>query len=151
MYYLLNDKSSKHIVLQYTYPILHTGASWYVDFYAFDPAMGKMRRKKCLINQIKGAKLRREYALDLMTSLLNKLRSGWNPWVDDETKRTYALFEDVSAKYEKTLEKTLRKNTRDSYLSRINVLRAYLKQQPTPIKYAYQFNSALVVDFFCFP
>lgn len=85
-----------------------------------------------------------------MTSLLNKLRSGWNPWLDNETKRTYALFEDVSAKYEKTLEKTLRKNTRDSYLSRINVLRAYLKQQPTPIKYAYQFNTALVVDFFVF-
>ncbi len=30
----------------YTYPKLHKGKEWYVDFYARDPATNKMRRKK---------------------------------------------------------------------------------------------------------
>lgn len=30
----------------YTYPKLHKGKEWYVDFYALDPATNTMRRKK---------------------------------------------------------------------------------------------------------
>ena len=30
----------------YTYPKLHKGKDWYVDFYARDPVTNKMRRKK---------------------------------------------------------------------------------------------------------
>lgn len=30
----------------YTPPVLHTGKDWYIDFYAFNPVYGEMRRKK---------------------------------------------------------------------------------------------------------
>ena len=34
----------------YTYPKLHKGKEWYVDFYALDPATDTMRRKKYSIS-----------------------------------------------------------------------------------------------------
>lgn len=74
----------KHLPLSYslgyTYPRLHTGKSWYVDFYAIDPATNKFRRKKYCLNRIQSKKLRREQATEIITTLLNLLRSGWNPW-----------------------------------------------------------------------
>ncbi len=39
-------------VLQFTFPKLHTGPKWYVDFYAYDPATGTMRRKKFHLDNI---------------------------------------------------------------------------------------------------
>lgn len=39
-------------VLSFTYPKLHTGKSWYVDFTSYDPAVGKMRRKKYMLDSI---------------------------------------------------------------------------------------------------
>ena len=39
-------------ILKFTYPKLHTGDKWYVDFYAFDPADGSMRRKKFHLDNI---------------------------------------------------------------------------------------------------
>lgn len=37
----------------FTYPRLHTGKSWYVDFTSFDPATGTMRRKKYMLDSVK--------------------------------------------------------------------------------------------------
>lgn len=39
-------------MLGYTYPRLHEGKNWFVDFFAFDPATGKMRRKKYMLDGI---------------------------------------------------------------------------------------------------
>ena len=33
-------------VIPYTLPQLHTGKTWYVDFFCFDPVVGAMKRKK---------------------------------------------------------------------------------------------------------
>lgn len=43
-------------VLKFTYPKLHTGGKWYVDFYAYDPADGKMRRKNITLTTLKKSK-----------------------------------------------------------------------------------------------
>ena len=40
-------------LLGFTYPKLHTGKSWYVDFYATDPTSGEMRRKKYKLDGLK--------------------------------------------------------------------------------------------------
>lgn len=39
-------------IVDYTLPKLHTGKNWYVDFTCFDPADGKMRRKKYMLDSI---------------------------------------------------------------------------------------------------
>ena len=39
-------------LIGFTYPKLHEGKSWYVDFYALDPSTGEMRRKKFKLDGI---------------------------------------------------------------------------------------------------
>ena len=69
-------------IIGYTLPELYTGKEWYVGFYAFDPVLGRMRRKKIKVNFIQGITKRRQYAEDLKRRIIEKLRKGWNPWID---------------------------------------------------------------------
>jgi len=92
-------------VLGFTYPKLHIGKSWYVDFTSLDPATGTMRRKKYMLDSIPKLTERRRRATELIESLLKMLRSGWSPWVDVNDNRGYTLLEDALCKYEKSLEK----------------------------------------------
>ena len=39
-------------IIGYTLPKLHTGKNWYVDFMAYDPAEGRMKRKKYMLDSI---------------------------------------------------------------------------------------------------
>ena len=43
-------------IKSYTPPVLHTGKDWYIDFYAFNPVDGVMKRKKIKLNFIKSVK-----------------------------------------------------------------------------------------------
>lgn len=139
--------SPKSEVLGFTYPKLHTGKSWYVDFFSLDPATGTMRRKKYMLDSIGKVTERRKRAQELIESLLKLLRSGWSPWVNVEDNRGYTLLEDALEKYEKSLEKLPKLKTRQSYSSRLNVLREYIKAQVIPPLYVYQFNASFVSDF----
>lgn len=69
-------------LLGFTYPKLHTGKKWFIDFFALDPLTGTMRRKKYHIDNIEKIGERRKYAAELIAITLKKLRSGWNPWVN---------------------------------------------------------------------
>lgn len=134
-------------VLGFTYPKLHTGKSWYVDFTSLDPATGTMRRKKYMLDSIPKLTERRRRATELIESLLKMLRSGWSPWVDVNDNRGYTLLEDALCKYEKSLEKQPKLKTRQNYGSRLNVLREYIRQLVIPPKYIYQYNTSFVSDF----
>lgn len=139
--------SAKSEVLSFTYPKLHTGKSWYVDFTSFDPAIGAMKRKKYMLDSIEKNSERRKRATELIESLLKLLRSGWSPWVNVDDNRGYTLLSDALDKYEKTLEKLPKLKTRQSYGSRLNVLREYISKQVLPPRYVYQFNSTFVGEF----
>ena len=80
--------SKKHADLQeiisYTSPQLYTGKEWFVGFMAFDPAQGKLHRKKIKLNRIPGITARRRYANDLIIRLNEELKMGWNPWIEAE-------------------------------------------------------------------
>ncbi len=56
----VSTNSSVKEILQYTYPQLYTGKEWYIGFNAFDPALGKMRRKKIKLNSIASLTQRRK-------------------------------------------------------------------------------------------
>ncbi|MBQ7691250.1 MAG: site-specific integrase [Muribaculaceae bacterium] len=134
-------------VLKFTYPKLHTGNKWYVDFYAYDPADGSMRRKKYHLDNIKKIKERRKRANELIESLTKLLRSGWSPWVDNDSNRAYILLEDALGKYEAFVERMPKYHTRKSYTSRLNIMRKYNAQRLLPIRYVYQFDTAFISDF----
>lgn len=134
-------------VLKFTYPKLHTGGKWYVDFYAYDPAEGKMRRKKYHLDNIEKIKERRKRANELIESLTKLLREGRSPWIDADSNRAYTLLEEALNKYEAFVERMPKYKTRKSYTSRLNILRKYNAQRLLPIRYVYQFDTAFVSDF----
>ncbi len=144
---LRKNFSPKSEVLSFTYPKLHTGKSWYVDFFSLDPATCSMRRKKYMLDSIPKIAERRKRASELIESLLKLLRSGWSPWVNVDDNRGYTLLSDALDKYERSLEKLPKLKTRQSYASRLNVLREYIAQLVLPPRYVYQYSTSFVSDF----
>lgn len=134
-------------VLKFTFPKLHTGPKWYVDFYAYDPATDTMRRKKFHLDNIGKITERRKRANEMIESLTKLLRSGWSPWINAETNRSYTLLEDALEKYEAYVERMPKYKTRKAYTSRLNIFRKYNASRLLPIRYVYQFDTAFVSDF----
>lgn len=139
--------SSQPNLQNYTYPKLHTGKSWYIDFLAYDPAENRMKRKKYMLNDMPTKTQRRIRAAELITSTLNLLRTGWSPWVDASAARSYTLLDVALAKYERYLQNLQRFKTQKSYQSRVNILKEYNNTLPIPIRYVYQFDRAFVSGF----
>ena len=131
----------------YTYPKLHKGKEWYVDFYARDPATNKMRRKKYWIGSELRVSERVRRATEIINVISKQLMEGWNPWVTTDLSRGYVLFENCLERYLDYVDRMDRKKTRQSYRSRVNILREFISSQVNPIKYAYQFDTSFCNDF----
>ena len=139
-------------ILNYTLPKLHTGQNWYVDFTCFDPACGKMKRKKYMLDSIKKVSERRERAAEIITNVTVRLRKGWTPWADVSDRRGYAQVEDVLELYHNYIVKlmaagSMKKKTHYDYTSRLSHLQDFIATRPIPIIYMYQFDQALISDF----
>lgn len=131
----------------YTYPKLHKGKEWYVDFYALDPVTNKMKRKKYAIDTNLRIAERNRRATEIINVVSTRLMKGWNPWITSDSSRGYVFFEDCINRYLEYVDRMERKKTRQGYRSRINVMNEYLKTRVTPIKFAYQFDEAFCNDF----
>ncbi|MDR1341548.1 MAG: site-specific integrase [Prevotellaceae bacterium] len=139
-------------IIGYTIPHLYTGLHWYVGFYAFDPVEQRMKIKRIKLNHITRVSERRSYANDLIKRLYDKLRAGWNPWIEAENSRAYTTFSDVCNAYRLLLEKfrkdkIFRKDTFDGYASYLRNLIKYNERLKSPITYIYQFNTIYITDF----
>lgn len=131
----------------FTYPVLHQGSKWYVDFYAMDPSRAEMRRKKYFISDDLRQNEKKRRAAEIIESLTKQLMSGWNPWVRSDESRGFILFEDCLNKYLEYVERMDREKTRACYRSRINILQEYISNTVIPIKFIYQFDEAFCNDF----
>ncbi len=139
-------------IVDYTLPKLHTGKNWYVDFTCFDPADGKMRRKKYMLDSISKISERKKRGAEIIANATSRLRSGWNPWIEASTERQYAKFSEVTSLYIRYIEKltsnnTLKKKTAYDYQSRMNMLLEYNSTRSNPITYIYQFDQCYISDF----
>ena len=139
-------------IVDYTLPKLHTGKNWYVDFTCFDPADGKMRRKKYMLDSIAKISDRKKRAAEIISNATSRLRSGWNPWIEASTERQYAKFSEVTSLYIRYIEKltsnnTLKKKTAYDYQSRMNMLLEYNSTRSNPITYIDQFDQCYISDF----
>lgn len=137
--------------LQYTAPILREyEPCWFIEFYAYDPDQGKMRRKRIKLNRIKGTINRRAYARQVIKRLNEQLKRGWNPWIAKDATNL-VTFEEALQRYVAHIEKMLasgyfRKETYDGYKSYIKIMREYIKTK-RPTYYCYQFDRSFCVDF----
>lgn len=141
------NNPTRSIILQFTYPRLHTKKSWYVDFMSFDPGAGKMRRKKYMLDGIPKITDRRKRAAELIEALTKRLRSGWSPWVNVEDNRGYTSLSEALNKYETYVERMDKYKTRKSYTSRLTVFREFIASRMLPPQYVYQYDTNLVSDF----
>ena len=135
---------------QYTMPVLREGAVWYIEFYAFDPAISRLRRKRIKINRIKGVAKKRAYARDVMRRITQQLSEGWNPWIEKDCSNLMTIAE-VMASYEAYVDKmynggNYRKQTYASYKSYINNLQDYINKH-APIYYLYQLDKSYITRF----
>ena len=122
-------------VVTYTLPKLHSGKNWYVDFQCYDPIDGRMRRKKFMLDSITKISERKKRAAEIIANTTNRLRQGWNPWIEATTERLYAQFPEVTSHYIRYIEKltasnTLKKKTSYDYQSRMNMLLEYNLSRP---------------------
>lgn len=122
----------------------------FIEFYAYDPDQGKMRRKRIKLNRIKGIANRRNYARGVIKRLTDQLNHGWNPWIAQDATNLIP-FEDAIKRYEAHIQKMLangyfRKETYDGYKSYLKIMREYIKTK-RPTYYCYQFDHGFCIDF----
>ncbi|MBR5638458.1 MAG: site-specific integrase [Muribaculaceae bacterium] len=135
-------------LIGFSYPRLHTGKSWYVDFYATDPSTGDMRRKKYKLDGLKKISERKRRAAEIIETVTRRLRGGWNPWVDAQESRGFTLIQDCLNLYLEYVEKKGdRYKTKMRYKSSVNILREFFTSRVVPPKYVYQLDQALIIDF----
>lgn len=147
----LTNQSGVHAARQFDLPVYkENGAGGYIEFRAYDPERGKMRRKTMKINRVKGVTNRRIYARRVIKRLTEQLNNGWNPWIANDTG-DLIVFDDVVKRYESHIEKMLasgyyRKETYDGYKSYVKIMREYISKK-RPTYYVYQFDRSFCVDF----
>lgn len=139
-------------VLNYTYPVLHTGKMWYIDFRCYDPISQTMKRKKYHISDKLSTREKRAYATNLIAGLVENLQRGWNPWTQQSSEKqyiSYSFISDLYRRYIATLRdnKSLRDATYRSYLSIFNIFDNWVKNRITPIKFVYQLNTECFTEF----
>lgn len=146
-----SKQSGVSSALQYTLPVYReTDGCSFIEFYAYDPEQGRMRRKRIKTNRIKGVVKRRQYVREVIKRLCDQLSHGWNPWIISDTSDLY-VFEEALSRYEAHIEKMLasgyfRKETYNGYKSNISILREYIKKK-NPLYYVYQFDRKFCVAF----
>lgn len=125
----------------------------YIEFYAYDPLDGTMRRKRIKVNHINGSLNRKRYATECIQRFANLLSDGWNPWTDCDPD-DIVLFADSLDRFEEHVQKQhsnglFRKQTYDDYKSKIKIIRLYLERQHPKdrIKYMFQFTKRWCIDF----
>ncbi len=139
-------------VNEWTYPVLHRGRQWYVDFQAYDPARGCMRRKKFQLDRYKTRKAKITMGSELISALVQKLKQGWNPWVNAGKTRQYTSWERVMERYRQYLDTAVAKNqlkakTAYDYRSRLRSIEQYQEETGNVIGQVSQFCTAWVTDY----
>jgi site-specific recombinase XerC len=152
MYFSDKELLSQRNIIEFTLPHLHKGKQWYVDFFAYDPTIDGLKRKKYMLDHYKTTRDREDIAAILIHNILQRLKMGWNPFTNARKTRQYTEFKKVLQRYERYTEIAehkgiLKKKTAIDYRSRLNQLLIYLEENGVKIQYVYQFDRTFAVDF----
>lgn len=127
-----------------------------VTYYVLDPdsvvdGNPRLKRMRKKFSSIKSKKERDECALRFCDELTAKLKSGWNPLIQQSTRNSFATMEDIFSRYTLYINKALKVNqlTRKTfvdYQNRLKMLQSYLAEF-NPINYVYQFDKVYIEAF----
>lgn len=114
--------------------IYRSGNNWEIHYYAFDPVINDVARKRMRINQsvknLQGDRKKRQYATDVIKTINAKLQQGWSPFIDEERTKGYMLLKNAFNEFiaDKRQEQ-LRPDTLRSYTSYIKNITSWLIDQ----------------------
>ena len=136
----------------WTPPVYHKGKERYIDFYAFDPSRGCMRRKKIMLGRLKSDRARNSYARSLMEELTQKLVRGWNPWVEQKAGAQFTSWPEVCGLYRQYVMKlhndsSFREETMRDYLSRLSIMEKWEGLSTFRVFYPYQIDEMVLSKF----
>lgn len=115
-------------VLGFTPPVFHDGARIsYIDFYVRDKVTGEKKRKKYTVPRHLKGRARQQFVALLSTRIMAKLAEGWSPFGTPEEIRTYPTIVSLFENYLTFVGKMDRKKTIQSYTTRINILKEFIK------------------------
>ena len=136
----------------FTPPTRHDGKSSYIAFYAKDPATGRLKRKKYMLDRYEKGHDRDFMAAHITANIMNRLVQGWNPWTSDQGVRGHVRFDEVLDRYERSITQlhnkgTLKHKTWLDYMSRLRILKYYMETNNIQVTYCFQVNTAFFVDY----
>lgn len=139
-------------IISYTPAELRVGKETYVSLYAYDPLSNKLRRKRYKLNHIESPAERKRYGRELCARLNEQLRNGWNPFIEADSGKGYAKFEEAVTDWIRRQERLMRDGvTREAtyveYASKVRNLLKYNRNQRIPIVYIYQMDASFLNDF----
>lgn len=148
----IQKNSELQEIVSYTLPRLYTGKEWYIGFYSYNPVEQKLKIKRIKLNYIHKNQDRRKYANDLILRLTDKLRRGWNPWIESDHAKAYTTFDDACKCYTRQLDRFLkdgylREESYVSYQSYLRNLTSYNQHSLSKITYIYQLNRDYITEF----
>ncbi len=151
---LFNDSKKKEFdeIVGWKPPQFHQASECYVSFIAFDPSVGQFRKKRIMLDHIKGKRAQKQYGMALVRKLTEKLMQGWNPWIEAVQPLEYTKFDDACERYKEYLlkmasEHDMREETIKSYLSRLKIFREWKEKKNVSLFYTYQFDRRIVGQF----
>lgn len=113
--------------MQYREAVLYEGAKeWFVYYYAIDPAVNELKRKKIKLNHIKSIKDRRAAANRVIKTINKKLAAGWSPFVLVGAEKCYAFVFEALDKWLRYREKEAETHSMRSYKSFVRKLKEQL-------------------------
>lgn len=139
-------------IISYTPAELRVGKETYVSLYAYDPLSNKLRRKRYKLNHIESPAERKRYGRELCARLNEQLRNGWNPFIEADSGKGYAKFEEAATDWIRRQERLMkdgvtREATYVEYASKVRNLVKYNRNQRIPILYIYQMDASFLNDF----
>ncbi len=139
-------------IISYTPAELRVGKETYVSLYAYDPLSNKLRRKRYKLNHIESPAERKRYGRELCARLNEQLRNGWNPFIEADSGKGYAKFEEAVTDWIRRQERLMkdgvtREATYVEYASKVRNLLKYNRNQRIPIVYIYQMDASFLNDF----
>ena len=134
--------------LGYVPPELHEGKSyWYIDYYARDPADGRLKRKRLKCNRVQGVTARRVWARNAIAELTRKLQQGWTPFAPGEARDQFTTLGAALDLWDRTKTRQLKHSSPYSYTSMTALFREWARSRDLLDKAAYAFNSAHAVEY----
>lgn len=137
-----NQKNPKgvYVYIDYVPAQVCVGKITRIVYYAKNPLSEKLERVVVKCNRVRHKAERMRYARSIADNINEKLRRGWNPFVDRMSTEGYMLLVDAVEQFVREKERELRKDSLRNYRSLAKAFTEWLEAQGYGGSYACMFN-----------